>query len=132
MVGRFGWANIQARPADQVGDAERGPDRRHERADPGQGHEERGAGAEVHRLLAVPRRSQTRLAMDLVDGPANKSVEVPAETAGALTYGAETAANLSFITPAAVLENREAWVAGLERQGRAVGACSRSEASAWP
>lgn len=55
---------------------------------------------------------QTKLAMDLVDSPVNTTVKVPENVANAITYGADTAASLSFIPPAQLLENREAWIAG--------------------
>lgn len=60
----------------------------------------------------LSKEVQTKLANDLVDSPANKTVEVDAKTAEALTYGKETADSLKFIPPATVLENRDAWVAG--------------------
>jgi putative spermidine/putrescine transport system substrate-binding protein len=112
VVGRFGWANIKKL------------DLPIQWATPSEGQT---GGMNVLTLVKGTRNEalalkfidywlsqevQTRLALDLVDSPANKSVEVPAETAEALTYGAETAASLSFIKPAAMLENREAWVAG--------------------
>ncbi|WP_225769014.1 polyamine ABC transporter substrate-binding protein [Inquilinus sp. Marseille-Q2685] len=112
VVGRFGWANIKKL------------DLPIQWATPSEGQT---GGMNVLTLVKGSRNEelalkfidywlskevQTRLAMDLVDSPANRTVEVPPETAEALTYGAETAASLSFIKPVAMLENREAWVAG--------------------
>ena len=54
---------------------------------------------------------QTKLAMDLIDSPANAEVKVPDNVANALTYGADTAKAVQFIPPAEVLDHRAAWVA---------------------
>lgn len=112
VVGRFGWANI------------RKLDLPIKWATPSEGQT---GGMNVLTLVKGTKNEalalqfidywlskdvQTRLAADLVDSPANKTVEVPAETAESLTYGAETAASLHFIAPADMLEHREAWVAG--------------------
>ncbi len=56
--------------------------------------------------------AQTRLAMALVDSPANKEVKLPKEVADVLTYGADTAKALNLITPAQHLLRRKAWVDG--------------------
>ncbi len=55
---------------------------------------------------------QTKLAMELVDSPANKEVVLPADVADNLTYGAETVNAVRLIPPADVLANRDAWLAG--------------------
>jgi len=54
---------------------------------------------------------QTKIAIDLVDSPANKEVKLPPDKAQALTYGAELAAELHFIAPADLIDNREKWLA---------------------
>lgn len=53
---------------------------------------------------------QTKLAEALVDSPANAQVTVSDEIAENLTYGAETVENLHLLPPAAILDNREAWL----------------------
>lgn len=55
---------------------------------------------------------QTKMAMDLVDSPANMDVKLPPEIADALTYGEDTAKALRLIPPADVLANRNQWLAG--------------------
>ena len=54
--------------------------------------------------------AQTRLAMDLVDSPANKEVKLPPEVAEILTYGKETVAGLNLIPPTQMLLRRKSWV----------------------
>ncbi len=56
--------------------------------------------------------AQTRLAMDLVDSPANKDVKLPTEVADVLTYGKDTVKALNLIPPTQVLLHRKAWVDG--------------------
>lgn len=56
--------------------------------------------------------AQTRLAMDLVDSPANKEVKLPPEVADVLTYGKETVAGLNLIPPTQMLLRRKSWVDG--------------------
>ncbi|WP_370686352.1 ABC transporter substrate-binding protein [Allorhizobium borbori] len=53
---------------------------------------------------------QTKLAEKLVDSPANKEVKVSDEVANNITYGEETARNLSLIPSAVALDNRDAWL----------------------
>lgn len=60
----------------------------------------------------ISTEAQTRLAMSLVDSPANKEVKLPKEIADTLTYGADTAKALNLITPAQHLLRRKAWVDG--------------------
>jgi putative spermidine/putrescine transport system substrate-binding protein len=55
---------------------------------------------------------QTKLAMELVDSPANKEVVLPADVADNLTYGAATVGALRLVPPADVIANRDAWLAG--------------------
>lgn len=59
---------------------------------------------------------QTKLAMGLIDSPANKEVQLPPEIAQDLTYGAETTQNLHFIPPADLLANRAAWLDGWNKR----------------
>ena len=54
--------------------------------------------------------SQTRIAEALIDSPANSEVVVSEEVADNLTYGAELINSLSIISPADIINNREAWV----------------------
>ncbi|MEM1430102.1 MAG: extracellular solute-binding protein [Pseudomonadota bacterium] len=53
---------------------------------------------------------QTRIAEALIDSPANMDVEVSAEVAENLTYGADLINALNIIDPAAIIDNRDAWV----------------------
>ena len=53
---------------------------------------------------------QTALAMALVDSPANAEVEVPAEVADNLTYGADTVATLHLLPADVILDQRETWL----------------------
>jgi putative spermidine/putrescine transport system substrate-binding protein len=55
---------------------------------------------------------QTKIALALVDSPANKDVKLPEDKAQALTYGTEMASQLRFVNPQTLLENREKWLAG--------------------
>jgi len=55
---------------------------------------------------------QTKLAMELVDSPANKEVVLPADVADNLTFGPETVNAVRLIPPADVIANRDAWLAG--------------------
>lgn len=59
---------------------------------------------------------QTALAEKLVDSPANAEVKVSDEVAENLTYGAETIEGLKLLDPAALLDNREAWLAAWNAQ----------------
>ena len=54
--------------------------------------------------------SQTRIAEALIDSPANSEVVVSEEVADNLTYGAELINSLNIISPADIIDNREAWV----------------------
>jgi putative spermidine/putrescine transport system substrate-binding protein len=56
--------------------------------------------------------AQTKLAMDLVDSPANKEVKLPPAVADVLTYGKETVVGLNLIPPTQMLLRRKAWVDG--------------------
>ena len=60
----------------------------------------------------ISTEAQTRLAMALVDSPANKEVKLPKEVADVLTYGADTAKSLNLISPAQHLLHRKTWVDG--------------------
>lgn len=53
---------------------------------------------------------QTRVAELKLDSPANASVVVSDEIAESLTYGAELINSLKMLEPAAIIDNREAWV----------------------
>jgi putative spermidine/putrescine transport system substrate-binding protein len=53
---------------------------------------------------------QTALAEALIDSPANSEVQLSAEIAENLTYGASTAATLDLVPAEAILDNREAWI----------------------
>ncbi|OED37616.1 ABC transporter substrate-binding protein [Chromatiales bacterium (ex Bugula neritina AB1)] len=53
---------------------------------------------------------QTRIANAKIDSPANKNVEVSAETADSLTYGADLINSLNMISPADIIDNRDNWV----------------------
>ena len=53
---------------------------------------------------------QTRIAEALIDSPANTEVVVSDEVADNLTYGAELINSLSILSPADIIDNREAWV----------------------
>lgn len=53
---------------------------------------------------------QKRIAEAKIDSPANSKVEVSAETAEALTYGAELINSLNIISPADIIDNRESWI----------------------
>jgi putative spermidine/putrescine transport system substrate-binding protein len=53
---------------------------------------------------------QTRIAEALIDSPANASVVVSDEVADNLTYGAELINSLNILSPADIIDNREAWV----------------------
>ena len=55
---------------------------------------------------------QTRLAMDLVDSPANKEVKLPPEVAESLTYGEKTINAIQRLTPTQMLLHRKKWVDG--------------------
>lgn len=54
--------------------------------------------------------AQTRIAMALIDSPANKEVKLPADVADNLTYGAELINSLNIISPATIIANRDDWV----------------------
>ncbi|WP_435141754.1 ABC transporter substrate-binding protein [Pseudopelagicola sp. nBUS_19] len=53
---------------------------------------------------------QTRIAEAKLDSPANTDVVVSDEIAKSLTYGAELINSLTMLDPAAIIDNREAWV----------------------
>ena len=53
---------------------------------------------------------QTRVAEALIDSPANMEVEVSAEIAENLTYGAELINSLNILDPAAIIDSRDGWV----------------------
>ena len=54
--------------------------------------------------------AQTRIAEALIDSPANAEVVVSDEVADNLTYGADLINSLSILSPADIIDNREAWV----------------------
>jgi putative spermidine/putrescine transport system substrate-binding protein len=45
-----------------------------------------------------------------LDSPANSKVVVSDEAAASLTYGAEVINGLKMLNPAAIIDNREAWL----------------------
>jgi putative spermidine/putrescine transport system substrate-binding protein len=112
VVGRFGWANIKkldmpiawAAPKEgQTGGMNvlamvKGT----AQADLAQSFIDYWLSAEV----------QTKLAEGLVDSPVNTAVTVSDEIADGLTYGADTAASMSFLAPAVQAAHRDAWLAG--------------------
>lgn len=53
---------------------------------------------------------QTRVAEALIDSPANASVVVSDEVAESLTFGADLINSLNIMSPADIIDNREAWV----------------------
>ena len=53
---------------------------------------------------------QTKVAEALVDSPANAEVVVSDEIADNLTYGADLINSLNLLSPAKIIDNREAWV----------------------
>lgn len=53
---------------------------------------------------------QTRVAQAGIDSPANSTVEVSAEEAASLTYGADLVNSLTLLDPAVVIDNRDAWL----------------------
>jgi putative spermidine/putrescine transport system substrate-binding protein len=53
---------------------------------------------------------QTRIAEARIDSPANSEVELSAEVADDLTYGADLINSLNIISPAYIIDNRDAWV----------------------
>ena len=53
---------------------------------------------------------QTKVAEALVDSPANAEVVVSDEIADNLTYGADLINSLNLLSPAEIIDNREAWV----------------------
>jgi putative spermidine/putrescine transport system substrate-binding protein len=54
--------------------------------------------------------TQTRIAEALIDSPANADVVVSDEVADNLTYGADLINSLNILSPADIIDNREAWV----------------------
>jgi len=60
----------------------------------------------------ISTEAQTRIALDLVDSPANKEVKLPPEVAGVLTYGKDTVKALNLIPPTQMLLHRKDWVNG--------------------
>ena len=53
---------------------------------------------------------QTRVAEAKLDSPANAKVVVSDEIAESLTYGADVINSLQMLDPAAIIDNREAWL----------------------
>lgn len=53
---------------------------------------------------------QTRIAEALIDSPANAEVVISDEVADNLTYGADLINSLNIMSPADIIDNREAWV----------------------
>ena len=53
---------------------------------------------------------QTRIAEARIDSPSNSEVVVSAEIADDLTYGADLINSLNIISPADIIDNRDAWV----------------------
>lgn len=53
---------------------------------------------------------QTRVAEAGIDSPANSKVVVSDEQAESLTYGADLINSLNMLDPAAIIDNRDAWV----------------------
>ena len=53
---------------------------------------------------------QTRVANAKIDSPANTKVKVSDDVADSLTYGAELINSLNMISPADIIDNRDAWV----------------------
>jgi putative spermidine/putrescine transport system substrate-binding protein len=53
---------------------------------------------------------QTRIAEARIDSPANSEVELSAKVADDLTYGADLINSLNIISPADIIDNRDAWV----------------------
>jgi putative spermidine/putrescine transport system substrate-binding protein len=53
---------------------------------------------------------QTRVAVAKLDSPANAKVVVSDEIAESLTYGADVINSLQMLDPAAIIDNREAWL----------------------
>ncbi len=53
---------------------------------------------------------QTRVANAKIDSPANTKVEVSADIADHLTYGADLINSLNMINPADIIDNRDSWI----------------------
>ena len=53
---------------------------------------------------------QTRVAELKLDSPANAKVVVSDEIAESLTYGADLINSLNMLDPAAIIDNRDAWL----------------------
>ncbi len=53
---------------------------------------------------------QTRVANAKIDSPANSKVEVSADIADSLTYGADLINSLNMISPDDIIDNRDSWV----------------------
>jgi putative spermidine/putrescine transport system substrate-binding protein len=53
---------------------------------------------------------QTRVAVAKLDSPANAKVVVSDEIAESLTYGADLINSLNMLDPAAIIDNRDAWL----------------------
>ena len=58
----------------------------------------------------LSKEVQTRVAEAGLDSPANSKVTVSDEAAASLTYGADVINGLKMLDPAAIIDNREAWV----------------------
>ncbi|MSU90057.1 extracellular solute-binding protein [Rhodobacteraceae bacterium 2CG4] len=109
-IGRFAWSRF------------RGTDLPFEWAEPAEGQTggmnvmvmTRGNGNEDLALQFMDywlsTEVQTRLAELGIDSPANAAVEVSAEAAENLTYGAELINSLTIMDPAVILDQREAWI----------------------
>lgn len=109
-VGRFAWSRFKSSPLPFAW------------AEPAEGQAggmnvmimtaNNGNEALAHKLMDywLSTEVQTRIAEALIDSPANMDVEVSAEVAENLTYGAELINSLSILDPAAIIANRDAWV----------------------
>ena len=58
----------------------------------------------------LSEESQTRIANAKIDSPANANVKVSDDVAAHLTYGADLINSLNMISPADIIDNRDAWV----------------------
>jgi len=109
-LGRFAWSRFRNSPLPFAW------------ADPAEGQtggmnvmimtEGNGNEELAYRLMDywISTEVQTRLAEALIDSPANMEVTVEEETADNLTYGADLINGLNMLDPAAIIDNRDAWV----------------------
>ncbi|MFT3812493.1 MAG: ABC transporter substrate-binding protein [Acidovorax sp.] len=58
----------------------------------------------------LSKEVQTALAVNLIDSPVNKTVQLPKEVADVSTYGREQIASLRFVKPQTILAQRAAWL----------------------